>query len=244
MKLPLILDFLLPRTCIVCGRRLNSSETHICLPCIGDMPYTRFFRTRCNAMSEQFNTLIQKDIESSTGFPAERYAYASALFFYRPESGYREITHQLKYHGNIAAGRYFGKILGHELAATERFKDVDIVIPVPLHRSRKRARGYNQAEIIAAEIAPQLGALLRCDILRRTRRTDTQTSLGIKEKAANVQDAFTATAPAETSGIRHILIVDDVFTTGSTVHACFCALRRIFPPSVRISVATLGFTAD
>ena len=136
-------------------------------------------------------------------------------------------------------------MLGKRLASSEAFQDVDMVIPVPLHWTRKWKRGYNQAEVIASAVAESLGAPMRTDILKRCKRTSTQTKVEVEEKRKNVSDAFAAVIPSSADispdEVRHLLIVDDVFTTGSTLFACFVALRSIFPPSVRISVATLGF---
>lgn len=235
-------DLFLPRTCIVCGRKLLLKEQHICLMCMADLPRTFFWNQSHNPMADRFNELLR---DSTDIAGPESYAFAAALFFYQDESSYREITHQIKYHGNVAAGRYFGHMLGTHLASSDVFKDVDMVIPVPLHWTRKRKRGYNQAEIIASSVAVVLDVPLRTDILKRIRRTKTQTRLEIGQKAVNVSGAFSL---YRRSGAvvkpRHILLVDDVFTTGSTVLACFVALRTVFPPSVRISVATLGFVGE
>ena len=112
--------------------------------------------------------------------------------------------------------------------------------------SRKWKRGYNQAEVLARAIAEELGVSVRTDLLKRTRRTATQTRLDIEAKATNVEGAFQVCIkkPGTLNGIRHIILIDDVFTTGSTLHACFVALRSVFPPSVRISVATLAFVGE
>ena len=177
----------------------------------------------------------------------ERYAYAAALFFFSHDAPYRHIPYNIKYEGRTDIGRYFGQMLGKRLGSSEHFKDVDCVIPVPLHWIRRWRRGYNQAEILGREVAEALGAPLDCKILVRRRRTRTQTKLDIKGKTANVAGAFIARASnssgatSNVSEIRHILLIDDVFTTGSTLMACFTALREVFPPSVRISVATLAF---
>ena len=283
------LDFLLPRKCVVCESILGPAETHICSDCLEDLPRTYYWIRKFNPMADKFNALIQKWVEdrpqaskddclaASEGSipPRENYAYATALFFYRTDSGYSNISRQLKYHGDIPAGRCFGRMLGEKIAGAEHFADVDTVIPIPLHWTRKWSRGYNQAEIIAREVASALCAELRTDILERCRRTRTQTKLTIEGKAANVQGAFSvrpgiinsvrttdsnnalqpitncpprpcrnkadAYGPA---GPKHLLLVDDVFTTGSTLHACYAALREVFPPSVRISVATLAFVGE
>ena len=120
-----------------------------------------------------------------------------------------------------------------------------MVIPVPLHWTRKWKRGYNQAEVIARGIAESLGVPVRTDLLKRCRRTSTQTKMGVDAKRMNVAGAFAATPELtilmEEGGIRHLLLVDDVFTTGSTSGACFTALRAVIPSPVRISIATLGY---
>lgn len=253
-------DVLLPRVCAVCGERLLLSERHICLNCLADMPLTRFWTMPHNPMADRFNLLIQKSLEESApddcmeeGRSRERYAYAAALFVYREEGDYRKIPYQIKYHGNIPLGRYFGKMLGQKLKESELFKDVDLVMPVPLHWMRRWKRGYNQAEVLAGAVADVLGAEMDTAMLRRHRRTLTQTKLGVEEKATNVKGAFKVQAGhhkarlgnnAGLVSVRHILLIDDVFTTGSTLHVCFTALRSVFPPSVRISIATLAFVGE
>lgn len=243
-------DLLLPRVCLVCGRKLGLHEEHICLYCLADMPLTHFWERSHNPMADKINGLIQERLCSEldsgcsggpVGFGArEPYAYASALFYFQSESAYRHILYSLKYKGNTSAGEHFGRMLGRKMAGAEHFKDVDIVIPVPLHWTRRWSRGYNQAECIAKTLSEELGAEMRTDILFRRRRTATQTRLSVEQKGKNVHGAFKAIAqdPAPV----HVLLIDDVFTTGSTLMACFMALREAFPSStVRISVATLGF---
>lgn len=274
------LDFLIPRKCVVCECVLGPAETHICSDCLEDLPRTYYWLRKFNPMADRFNALIQKWVEdgltarengcltASEGcIPTrENYAYAAALFFYRTDSGYSNISRQLKYHDDRPSGRCFGRMLGEKIAVAEHFKDVDAVIPIPLHWTRKWSRGYNQAEILAREVATAIGAPLRTDILERRRRTRTQTKLTIEGKAANVKGAFRvrahirqnlnpdpdgrpnsntkkADAPV-ISDLKHLLIIDDIFTTGSTALACYCALREVFPPSIRISIATLGFVGQ
>lgn len=232
-----LLDLFFPRKCIVCGKKLNVSEEHLCLYCFSDLPLTRFWTLNHNPMSDAFNAALQQDIRDNQ--PREHYAFATALFFYESEAGYRHIPYQIKYHGNISAGRYFGRMLGRKIAEAEWMSDVDMVIPVPLHWRRRWSRGYNQAEIIAGEVAHELGVPMRTDVLKRVRYTETQTKLEVEAKSRNVSGAFKANKVHD--AVRHVLIVDDVFTTGSTMKACHQALREVLPPSVRISVVTLGF---
>ena len=206
-----------------------------------EMPLTYFWQQPHNPMADRFNDLMQKDI----GERKEVYAYAAALFVYRGDAPFKKIPYHIKYQGDISAGRYFGEMLGRKLVNCPHFKDVGIIIPVPLHRLRRLKRGYNQAEVIAEGLASAMGAPVRTDLLVRRKKTATQTRLNLEEKSANVKGAFTVAhdkmqAVLESGPPRHVLLIDDVFTTGSTLHSCLLALRTALPCSVRISVATLG----
>lgn len=231
-------DLVMPRECIVCGRSLALRERHLCIGCLADLPRTYFSTMPHNQLADRFNSLIQRDLDATGVF--EEYSYATSLFFYRSQTGYRLITQRLKYHSDYAAGRYFASMLGGEMASSPIFSDVDAVIPVPLHWTRLWSRGHNQAEIIAEVLARRLGAVLRTDILYRSRRTRTQTRLSVEGKTRNVSGAFRIRRLKEVPGYSHILLVDDVFTTGATLRSCQKALRVVFPPPVRISVATLA----
>lgn len=228
-------DILMPRICIVCGRTLNQNESHICLYCISEMPMTHFWDRNHNMMSDSFNALVQKHSDSY-----EPYIFACALFYFQSEAGYRHILYELKYKGNMKAGEYFASILGKKIKECPWLADVDTVIPVPLHWLRRWKRGYNQAEIIAGTVARHIGATMRTDLLKRRKMTKTQTQLEMMEKARNVSEAFKGYR-AEDLDAHHILIIDDLYTSGSTLDACYIALRQVFPLSVRISIATLGF---
>lgn len=262
-----VADLLLPRVCVVCGRKLTGGERNICLYCLSELPQTFFWERRHNAMADKFNGLIERELDGDlVGGHLERYAYAVALFFYDGQGDFRKITQQLKYHADLGLGRNFGKMLAHRIGDARHFEDVDVIIPVSLHWTRRWKRGYNQAEVIAGAIAEHLGVDLRTDILKRSRRTRTQTKVDPARKSENVSGAFAVNESrlfgrnrisdkhpgfsqelveepklVVEAGYRHILIVDDVFTSGSTLHNCFLALRAVFPPDVRISVATLAF---
>ena len=233
-----VADLALPRVCLVCGAQLLPEEKHLCVCCLGDLPLTRFENLDRNPMADKLNALLDED-------PFAPYSCASALYYYREGSGYDRISQELKYRRGFSCGKYFSALLGARLASSKLYSDVDLVIPVPLHPLRRIKRGYNQAEVIGKELAAALGAAMRTDILKRVRRTHTQTTLDSEHKLLNVQGAFKACgAKGSLDGARHILLVDDVFTTGSTLSSCHKALRGAAGAQVRISVATLGFVGD
>lgn len=241
-----LLDLFIPRNCLVCGERLSLREKHVCAGCLADLPRTFYSTMPRNWMADRLNDLIQRDLspQGPAGEPVEPYSNATALFFYRASTGYRNITKSLKYHGDLSAGRYFAGLLAKEMAQSDLYADVDTVIPVPLHWSRRWFRGYNQAEVIGRELAKVLGAEVRTDVLKRKRWTRTQTKLSIERKAANVSGAFALAKGVSLADRSHILLVDDVFTTGATVHACYEVIREIAHPPVKISVATLACVGE
>ena len=228
-------DVVMPLTCLVCGNPLGAQEQHLCIWCESDLPLTYYWEQAHNPMANEFNAVLERLRLADESMD---YAYAAALLFYHHENPYKRIPQELKYKRNLRAGRFFSAQLGRFLASSAQFADVDTVIPVPLHWLRKWRRGYNQAEVIASELAQALGATLRTDVLRRARRTRSQTSLSAQERLRNVSGVFSLRhLPASA---RHILLVDDTFTTGATLASCLMRLRRALGPGVRISVATLA----
>lgn len=258
-------DLVLPRDCIVCGRQLRMKERHLCIYCMADLPLTYFWDRDHNPMADKFNSKIQEVMintagseggsNNSVGFAiglnglvGEKYEYATALFFYQSESGYKKIPQQLKYHSNLSAGRFFSHLLGLEMRDSPIYQDVDCIIPVPLYWSRKWERGYNQAAIVAQEIAKVLGAVVNTSVLYRAKHTKTQTKLSIEDKSNNVSTAFKIHDKELVSlrNVRHILLVDDVFTTGATLTACFTVLRKALstypPPASSVDAATANIS--
>ena len=232
-----LLDMAMPRLCVVCASTLLLRERCICTSCLMDLPLTHFWKQSRNPMADRFNEQIQKALSStSSPIPYEPYAYAVSLFFYNSESPYKRIPRHLKYEGGIASGRFFAAMLADRMKGSEFFSDIDLILPVPLHWRRRRKRGYNQAEVIASELASKL--------LLRTRYTQSQINVSVETKGENVRGAFALSkSVSKVKMPRHVLIVDDTFTTGSTLNACREALRTVWPPSVRISVATLAFVS-
>lgn len=243
-------DILMPRECITCGRTLLFHEEHLCIWCIDDLPLTYFWLQPRNEMADRFNERIQQYIESSEG-KFEPYSYAVALFYYSSFTGYSKITQSLKYYANLSAGRYFSSILAQKLEHSKWLQDIDAFVPVPLHWTRLWTRGYNQAEIIAESLAKGFKAQVIPNLLKRTRRTTSQTRLDAQQRSSNVSGAFCVNSKVMDrllkQNIRHVALVDDVFTTGATLMACYTELKiwlkakGINTEAFRISIITLGF---
>lgn len=237
-----IADLALPRVCVVCGQGLMPGERHICLECLADLPLTRLAGMSRNPMADIYNALIEnQSADTATRIP---YQYATALFYYCSDSPYRKITQALKYHRDFGAGRMFARMLGEQIRDSGLYADVDLVVPVPLHWTRRMKRGYNQSDVIAREVAGVLGVRVDTRALKRARRTGSQVRLAGEARTGNVSGAFRVNHKDSFAGSRHVLIVDDVFTTGATLSACYDALRQQFPPEKRISIATLGFVQN
>lgn len=218
---------LFPAICPVCGNALAPGERTICLHCRWDMPLTGYWMAEDNPACMMLRSHIA-DLH-----------HASALLYFRHESGYRAMIHSLKYSGRRDIAVALGEMFGRELRESALYDDIDLLVPVPLHWTKRIHRGYNQAEEICIGLSRSMG--IPCDFrsLKRIRRTQTQALHRDSEaRRKNVEGAFRLRRPDRFCG-RHILLVDDVLTTGATITACAEAIRNA-TPDARISVATLA----
>ena len=230
MWLKCLADLIFPRKCEICGRLLTGDERYICEDCLEDMPLTYYWDWPENPAEKKLwvRTHLHRVIP---------------LFFYTRESRYITLIHKIKYQGKAHLGHHMGFMLGEKLRGV--LSDVDYVVPIPLHPIRRWRRGYNQAEIIAGGVTEALFGKekaklhLRSDILKRGRYTRTQTKRKMDDKWSNVADAFRVRTTERLSG-KHILIIDDVLTTGSTAEAAYTALTKVCK-DCKISFATLGY---
>ena len=164
--------------------------------------------------------------------------HATALFFYIEESRFRFLIHAIKFRGSWRTAILLGEWLGLILARTERFDEIDLIVPVPQHPLRRLQRGYNQSDYIADGIASVLGAKVSYHALRRKTNNESQTRHSRNERWDNVEGIFKVRRPEQLRG-KHILLVDDVFTTGATIISCCDALFEACQ-QIRVSVATLA----
>lgn len=231
-----LLDFVAPRLCPVCGRRLSVTEETLCASCNLHLPRTGFTTSpEDNEMARLFwGKLTTAD---SWYCPVEQ---AAALFRFEPSSPSSHLIYDLKYHFHPEYGEMLGKMVAKELPDSF-FKDVFTIIPVPLSRKRKAQRGYNQSEMIARGISEVTGIGISTDIIVRKTFQESQTKKQWHERMENVENAFQLKKGERIAG-RRILVVDDVLTTGATIMACCRELLKA--GHVSIHVLTICFTKN
>jgi ComF family protein len=214
----------LPRLCIACRAHLVKGERILCTECLMSMARTDFHQKRDNLLEQAFwgRCLIER---------------AAAFSVYNRGSRIRKLIHSLKYEGRRDIGSILGEYYGSVLCESGFMEGIDLIIPVPLHPSRERQRGYNQSVCIAGGLTTSTGVAYRSDIMIRSAGEGSQTSRGRYERWENVEGLFRVTKPDQVRG-RHILVVDDVITTGSTIEACVTALQEA--GNVMVSVAALA----
>lgn len=214
-----------PKRCAVCGALLRNGEELLCLQCEAALPLTEF--------------------GSSSGNPAEQLFWgkvpivrATCLLYYGKGNEYRKLILQLKYMGRKDIGHWLGRLAGELLLREGFFEEIDLLVPVPLHPKRLRQRGYNQSLCIAQGMAQVTGIPVDAHCLRRTVHTETQTHKQHGERWASMQKVFSLNPKAAVDG-KHLLLIDDVLTTGATLTACAEAI--LHGATARISIFTLGF---
>jgi len=219
-----LLNLFYPNLCMVCSENLVRGEQHLCLRCIGALPRTDFHHQRDNAVEKRFWGKV--DVFR-----------ASSFFYFHKGSPFQKLIHALKYRGNRELGETLGKYAAADLLEDADFCSVDVVIPVPLHPNKERKRGYNQSEYIARGVAAIFNKPLSTDNLFRAIENPTQTKKTVYERFLNTEGIFALKNPGAFEN-RHVLIVDDVLTTGSTLEACACAFKNV--KGVKVSLFTLA----
>ena len=224
-----ILDFISPRLCVVCGQRLAPTERSLCSVCLFHLPRTDFHQKPLdNPMAQLFWGLA----------PIEK---AAALFYYHPHSETAQLVYRLKYNNRPDIGEDMGRVMANELQATDFFSDIDVLLPVPLASKRLRQRGYNQSEQLAIGISDITHLPIVTKALRRKHFQQSQTTLNRWQRQENVEDTFWLKDGSQLQD-KHVLLIDDICTTGATLISCANTLKDI--EGIRISVLTLGFTKD
>lgn len=219
-------DFLFlifPDVCAGCGNPLNKGEEVICTFCEYHLPETNFHFQKDNPVYRKF-------------WGRTNITQATAMYFFNKASKLQHLMHELKYKGKKEVGIRLGKILGQKIKETD-FKEVDLIIPVPLHPSKERKRGYNQSDMFAQGLSEGLQKPWSRKILKRKKASESQTKKSRMERWKNVDEIFEVTDAKEISN-KHLLLVDDVITTGATLESCANALLQI--QNTKVSIATLA----
>jgi len=201
-----IIGFFFPHLCVICKDKLNENEQFICLDCLVQLPKTNNWLEKDNKPEQFF----------AGRFPFER--IGSFAHFVKGGS-MQQIIHELKYRNNPQIGEFIGRICGNELKSSDFLTGIDYIVPVPLHSKRQKQRGYNQSLEVARGISETTGIPVNCDTLIRTINNISQTKNSRFDRWKNVENIFSVNDPEVFKG-KHILLIDDVITTGSTLESC------------------------
>ena len=217
-----------PRLCEGCSKPLLAEEEVLCLTCnVYHLPRTAYHHIADNETAMRFAGRVR--LERATSFA-----------YFTPDGLLQHLLHRLKYDGKQYIGTYLGKQLGYDLVQIDWQKGIDAIIPVPLHPEKEAARGYNQSKLLAEGMGDVLGLPVITTALQRIKNTESQTQKTREERIENMQDAFVVADAAAIAG-KHLLLIDDVLTTGATLEACALALKTV--PEVCISIATVGIAS-
>lgn len=223
-----LLEYILPRTCHICGRQLGKDERYLCRRCLTKLPRSNFHRVKDNPMEQRFMGIV----------PYER---CTGLLLYTPNSELASVLHDMKYRKFRDLGRYMGEVMGRELLNTGFFNGVDMLMPVPIHWWKQARRGYNQAEQLCIGISKVTGIPVDTS-LRAVRGHRTQTALNHDQRLENLKNIFVVRNTERLSG-KHILLVDDVCTTGATLTAAAEPLATaVSYPAGRLCILSLAVT--
>lgn len=223
-----LMHLVFPRVCESCGTDIVDEDELLCLRCLSSLPKTSF----------QFH---QGNIVEKIFWGRLNVVHATAQYYFTKESMMQHLMHQLKYRGNKDLGHYLGNLMGLGLEQTSWMKGIDVLVPLPLFPSKEKKRGYNQATILCNGISEITGKPVLKDIVIRTSHTETQTHKSRVDRWQNMEGRFQVKDPA-TLRDRHILLVDDVITTGASLEACGREILQVSGTS--LSICTLCYASQ
>jgi ComF family protein len=218
-------SLIFPDLCVACRAGLMANEDLLCTDCLYNLPFTNFHLQPDNIVARQFWGKL----------PIEG---AYSLYYFNKGGNIQNMMHQFKYNGMHRIGNVLGNIAGKQLLQNEAFNSAEIIIPVPLHKKRLKERGYNQSASFANGLAQKISAKVDIDNLVRSVATKTQTHKSRFARFENMQEVFAVARPAELIN-KHVLLVDDIVTTGSTLEACGIELLKA--PGLKLSIATIAY---
>ncbi|MFZ4544569.1 MAG: ComF family protein [Saprospiraceae bacterium] len=223
-----ILSFLYPRLCLSCGDNLSAKNEDLCISCQYKIPKTDYHLRFDNPLTER----IVGRFHFQTG---------AACYLFTKGGHAQALIHALKYEGKKEIATAIGENYGKKLNNSNYYKNIDLIIPVPMHVTKVRVRGYNQAEVFAKGLSISMNIPIFANALLKVRKTSSQTAKNRFSRLENVTEVFQIGKNAALLKHKHILLVDDVLTTGATLEACAIELQRI--EGVQISVATIAIAA-
>lgn len=223
-----LLHLVFPHVCAGCGSDVLDADKPLCLRCAGQLPYTEFARFANNPIEKLFWGRLPL-------------AAAAAAFYFSKQSLMQRLMHQFKYRGAKTVGVYLGRQTGLQLMQSDRFDSIDALVPLPLFVSKERARGYNQAAVLCDGISGVLQKPVLTNAVVRRTHTESQTHKNRIDRWQNIEGRFEVTDHTKLQN-RHVLLVDDVVTTGATLEACGRALLAV--PGLQLSIATLCAALD
>lgn len=219
-----IVNLFFPKVCYACHNLLNDNIDTICLDCRHDLPVTNFHFDDNDAVKKVLYG--RAEVENGT-----------SLFRFEKKGNVQRLIHNLKYKEHEHIGFVLGNWLGGELKTLDAYKNIDAVIPVPLHKNKLKKRGYNQVALFGQQIAQVLNADYLEDVLVKITNTKSQTTKARFTRWNNNEELF-ALKNMEAIDNKHILLVDDIITTGATLEACIGVLNQL--KNVKISIATMA----
>ena len=221
-----LVHFFYPHNCIGCGSDIIEKENFLCLECINDLPHTGFATHANNPVEKIFWGRIPV-------------TFGMSEFYFSKDSIIQNCIHEFKYRGNKKLGLYLGKIIGKTMLNSNRFSNIDFLIPLPLFNEKEFKRGFNQSSILCSGIKEVMNIpVITKNVIRRI-HTETQTKKGRIQRWENVEKSFSVIEPEMLKG-KHILLVDDVITTGATIEACGREILKT--EGIQLSVASLAIS--
>ncbi|MCZ2102337.1 MAG: ComF family protein [Chitinophagales bacterium] len=201
-----ISEVLFPDLCLACSEVPKSYDAHFCTDCLGMLPFTDHFGVKQNAVTMHLAGRVNID-------------HGAALLTFRKEGIVQKMLHQLKYKGRYEIGEILGKMSATRYQDSPYFSRPDVILPVPIHATKQRIRGYNQSEIFGTSVGQVLNVSCEPEILVKIKKTESQTGKSRTQRVENVAEGFWISTPERLVN-QHVLLVDDVITTGATLEAC------------------------
>ncbi len=223
-----LINLLFPRTCAACGNILLEGEDTVCTTCRFLLPKTGYENNPNNPLAQMF-------------FGQMPFNAVMAEFFFSKTGKVQHLIHGLKYHNCRENGIFLGQEIGKSLLKAHDYQGVDCIIPIPLHPKKEKIRGYNQSHVIAEGISEIMNIPIAGKCFVRSVFTDTQTKKSREDRYQNVKDIFEVKNPSQLAG-KHVLLVDDVLTTGATLMSAGKALMQV--EGIKISVATVACASN